>query len=172
MTKAAEHKSVATTTAKSNKPFFNKGEGSALSLVSETEQPFFQKNNIPSIQAKLNIGQPTDKYEQEADAVADKTVRKISQPETIQKKTVAPVIPITTSIQAKCAHEAIQEKGEDEQEEGQLEMQRKAITEAISVPPPPDDNKHSNNDVSPVQLKCNKDRCCRRRTNGTNQTHI
>jgi Domain of unknown function (DUF4157) len=125
MTKAAEHKSVATTTAKSNKPFFNKGEGSALSLVSETEQPFFQKNNIPSIQAKLNIGQPNDKYEQEADAVADKTVQKLTESDTVQTKPLAAAIPV---IHTKCTgygQEEVQKKEENKKEEKLPELLRK-----------------------------------------------
>lgn len=38
------------------------------------------------VQPKLTIGQPDDKYEQEADAMADQVVQKLSKPDTLQPK--------------------------------------------------------------------------------------
>ena len=67
-------------------PFFNKsGKGTFFSNSKEVEPPFF----TPSIiQTKLTIGQPGDKYEQEADTMADEVVQKLehsSSPIAIQK---------------------------------------------------------------------------------------
>jgi hypothetical protein len=159
--KTAETKTpAATTAAKSTKPFFNKGEGSALSLKSENEQPFFGKNNNTDVQAKLNIGQPNDKYEQEADAVADKVVQQKIEPGTGQSQITA--IP---SIQAKCnisettpsfakasvGKEELQKKEEDKQpEEGISELQRKPESPA-ELPQP---NGTSNSINTSIQLKC------------------
>ena len=44
-----------------------------------------QKGSYPSIQAKLTIGQPGDKYEQEADSVADR-VMAMSEPAQVQRE--------------------------------------------------------------------------------------
>lgn len=66
--------------AHSSTPFFNKfGKGSFFSNTKETEGAFFSPSFI---QPKLTIGQPGDKYEQEADAMADKVM---SMP-TVQTK--------------------------------------------------------------------------------------
>ncbi|MCD2257709.1 eCIS core domain-containing protein [Psychroserpens luteolus] len=64
---------------KKQQPFFNKeGQDGFFSKPNETTQPFF---NASAIQTKLTIGQPNDKYEVEADAMADKVVQRLSQPE-------------------------------------------------------------------------------------------
>jgi hypothetical protein len=61
---------------KKQQSFFNKkGEGSFFSKSNEIAQPFFSPNTI---QPKLTIGQPKDKYEVEADAMADKVVQRLS----------------------------------------------------------------------------------------------
>lgn len=62
----------------SQKPFFNqKGEGTFFSNTKKVKPPFF--SDYP-IQTKLAIGQPGDKYEQEADLMADKVVQKLENP--------------------------------------------------------------------------------------------
>ncbi|WP_298892649.1 DUF4157 domain-containing protein [uncultured Psychroserpens sp.] len=62
-------------------PFFNKeGQDSFFSKQNETAQPFF--NTSSAIQTKLTIGQANDKYEVEADAMADKVVQRLNQPVT------------------------------------------------------------------------------------------
>ncbi len=59
-----------------SKPFFGK-----------TSDTVVQKNeNTPFFQTKLTIGQPGDKYEKEADAVANSVVNRINQPVGVQKK--------------------------------------------------------------------------------------
>jgi hypothetical protein len=45
------------------------------------------ESSRPTIQAKLSIGQPNDKYEQEADTMADKVVQRFSQSGAIQRST-------------------------------------------------------------------------------------
>lgn len=57
-------------------PFFNKeGQDGFFSKSSESSTSFF---NPVTIQPKLTIGQPNDKYEVEADAMADKVVQRLS----------------------------------------------------------------------------------------------
>ena len=57
-------------------PFFSKeGQDSFFSKSSDSSETFF---NNSAIQPKLTIGQPNDKYELEADAMADKVVQKLS----------------------------------------------------------------------------------------------
>ncbi|MBD2136105.1 DUF4157 domain-containing protein [Anabaena sp. FACHB-1237] len=51
--------------------------------------PYGQETIMP-VQAKLSIGQPNDKYEQEADQVADKVVQKMNSPENNIQKEAAP----------------------------------------------------------------------------------
>lgn len=58
-----------TTPARQNQPFFG-----AQQPVSAEQEFFF------TIQPKLTIGEPTDKFEQEADATADKVVQKMEAP--------------------------------------------------------------------------------------------
>ncbi len=57
-------------------PFFTKeGQGSFFSKFYKTPPSFF---SLATIQPKLTIGQPNDKYEVEADAMADKVVQRLS----------------------------------------------------------------------------------------------
>lgn len=93
---------------------------------SEQEQPFFASNesvgseaffsptnplsNSSHIQAKLEVGQPDDKYEQEADSVADKVVQRLSKSSTADDPSVADGKSDTT-IQRKCA--ACEAEGEN-----------------------------------------------------------
>ena len=93
--KAAEHKSasISTIQKKSNTPFFD------TEHASEQESPFFapqeasgtdaffQPATRPIIQTKLTIGQPNDKYEQEADTVADKVVQRLAKTDTADSTT-------------------------------------------------------------------------------------
>ena len=110
-------------------PFFQKEGGGNLyseytpSFFSgppaENSKPFF-KSTPPRIQTKLTIGQPGDKYEQEADAMADKVIQRLSQNGT-------------NTIQKKCA------ACEQEDRENTLtpKIQRKAIFESNEEQPPP-----------------------------------
>ena len=108
--KAAEHKpaSISPVQKKSETPFFDHS--------SETESPFFTPKASASsdaffsstkslsngglIQKKLTVGKPNDKYEQEADSVADKVVQRLGKTDSpsvskapqaiIQHKTAEP----------------------------------------------------------------------------------
>ncbi|GAA4278594.1 eCIS core domain-containing protein [Aquimarina mytili] len=92
-----------TTHPETSKTFFNKSsEKSFFSKSKEAESPFFGTSKI---QAKLKVGQPNDRYEKEADAVADQVVNRSSPKNGISK-----------TIQRKCDtcdnEEQIQEKKE------------------------------------------------------------
>src|ERR1700755_1986640 len=63
--KTTDSKTAAAQPAKKTSPFFNKGAG----------QGFF-KPAAPGVQTKLTVGEPGGVYEKEADAMADKVVRK------------------------------------------------------------------------------------------------
>ncbi len=63
-------------TEKKEAPFFSK-EGKA---------PFFNNVKGAPVQAKLTVGQPGDKYEKEADSMADAVVNKTATPEIQQKE--------------------------------------------------------------------------------------
>lgn len=159
--KVAETKTVSTS-AKSNTPFFQKGIRQGLSSSAENEQPFFQKkvNDFPVVQSKLNIGKPNDKYEVEADAVADKVVQRLSNKnsiqennnvENIQAKPTDFITPISNFIQKKCASCEQEEKLQKKENDDDLmkgTLQKKPIFESNATPPPPVDDENN------VQRKC------------------
>ena len=157
--KVAESKTTATP-AKSNSPFFQKGAHHGLVSTADSVQPFFQKksNDITAVQAKLTIGQPNDKYEQEADATADKVVQRLSNNNSvlennpsnnIQTKPVVSPASITPFVQTKCTsceqEEKLQKK-EMEEDSDLRKVQKKPIFES-NAEPPADDEKN-------VQRKC------------------
>lgn len=94
-----------------------------MNLAVHTKSGEKRKGNVFSgnifFQPKLNINQPNDVYEQEADAVADKVMR-MPDP-SINNSFFKPAI---TSIQRKCAH----------CEEEEKKMQRKEINENVNAP--------------------------------------
>jgi hypothetical protein len=146
MTKAAETKPAAATAAKNNQPFFNKGGGSSMSFVEETIPSFFT-GSPGMIQSKLSVGHPDDKYEQEADRVADQVVRLPTKPINIQAKCAA------------CEEEELQKREEEQTEEVLPEIQKNTITEAVPEPAASDSTDNtpplsSNFSPAPVQLKC------------------
>jgi hypothetical protein len=80
-------------------PFFDKER--VEGVLSKSQQPFFSPNgaadngptpffNKGGIQTKLTIGQPGDKYEQEADVMADQVVQRLNAPDTLQSKPSTP----------------------------------------------------------------------------------
>ena len=73
--KAAEPRSVSSV-AKSNSPFFSKDSERSFFSSNSSETSFFAKSDVsvPVIQSRLSVGQPDDKYEQEADAIATQVV--------------------------------------------------------------------------------------------------
>jgi len=110
----------------------------------------------PQVQAKLAIGQPNDKYEQEADRVADEVMRmpepevqrqvepEEEEEETLQAKPLAEQItPLVQRqmeeaeeeeepIQAKLAGDIQLQRQEDEPEEEEETLQAKPLTEQIT----------------------------------------
>ena len=137
--KTKAHKSHSSSSnSHSSKPFFNKsGEGSFFSNSKETEQPFFS----PSIlQTKLTIGQPDDKYEQEADQVADQVVQRLEQSKTVESNQESSYIskkPLSiSSIQRKCDACDQEEKLQKMDDESyKMEVRRKPIFESNGDPP-------------------------------------
>lgn len=133
------------------------------------QQPFFspQRNgnasdtSEPLVQAKLTIGQPNDKYEQEADAVADQVVQRLAENKTapatgettngeampaiqrlpitpIQRTAQSPIAP--ARVQAKCAtcgeEEKLQKKDKEEPEI-QSKPRIKSTAGSDETPPEP-----------------------------------
>lgn len=147
-----------------------------LQAKTGAQQPFFQAQNeqqvaffgqetaaakpffTPSIQTKLSIGQPGDKYEQEADAMAEKVVQKLAD-DNIQSKpnsetstqqnqsstSSSPAQSVTPSLQLKCA-ECAKEEELQKKEEGPKEatLQMKPIFDSNVEPP----------DEGALQRKC------------------
>ena len=73
----------------------------------ENKQPFFSKTKNKKVQAKkedsffqpkLTIGQPGDKYEQEADTMADAVVNKSDNTPAIQQKQIVETSSFFTEI--------------------------------------------------------------------------
>lgn len=134
-------------------PFFgHQQEGGIHSIASETT-PFFSKP--ASVQAKLTVGQPNDKYELEADAVADKVVQKLSEPGTVQTASISPIIP---AVQAKCAECEKEDKLQKKEEENTVEAVTDVQNETVALPDPPscptDGTGNSKSTSAAVQLKC------------------
>ena len=132
-----------------SQPFFNKdGQTAFFSAKQYTiqTQPFFTKQANPFIQPKLTIGQPNDKYEKEADAMADQVVQRLSKTEVVQTKTDSIANAVTPLVQTKCADCEQEEKLQKKEIEGELlddKIQRKPIFES-NAPPPEDE----------IQRKC------------------
>ena len=140
--------------AESAKPgsFFRSGENTFISDRTAGSH-FFGNNAVGTqfIQAKLTIGQPGDKYEQEADAVADKVVQRLSEPATKEVTTQIKTPSVTPVIQAKCAtceqEEKLQKKDEKDTGEEKQQIHLKEMGGSAPVAPPADDDKH-------LQRKC------------------
>ena len=91
-----------------SKPFFNTtGEGGFFAQPKRNEGSFFL------IQPKLTIGQPGDKYEQEADAMADKVIN--------MKSMVGHNMPAVQAKCEACEEEGLQAKLKVQNEEGPLQ---------------------------------------------------
>lgn len=83
-----------------SQPFFKKNNSeSFFSKSSVNKNPFF---SAPTIQTKLSIGSTGDKYEKEADSIADKVVNlSNNQNSSSQKNTGVSSSPLATKIQRK-----------------------------------------------------------------------
>ena len=134
--------------------FFGKGSSQAF-FGNDNQSSFF--NHTP-VQAKLTVNKPGDKYEQEADAMADKVVQRLATPEPLTKKDTGvqakPLAAgITPIIQTKCTdceqQEKLQKKEEDKDENDLLKtkLQKKPIFESNTKPP---------DDEDAIQRKCDE----------------
>ena len=124
---------------KKRQPFFNKeGQGGFFSKSSETSQSFFSPTTI---QPKLTIGQPNDKYEVEADAMADKVVQRLAtghaEPTYPAGRRSRSITTITdgshSSVQRKCTECEQEEKLQKKEEplaNSITSIQRKPIFES------------------------------------------
>lgn len=109
----------------------------------ERSESFFSSRGPHPIQAKLNIGQPGDVYEKEADHAADQIVkhpnpvteRKATPPADIPK--ITPVRPSNDVINREADQESLKEKEKDDSAPEML--QKKPIFESRAEPP--DDDK-------------------------------
>ena len=78
-----------TTRSRRNKqPHGNEGKESkeGTFFAKDSKPPFFNSVNRSSIQTKLTIGKPGDKYEKEADTMADSIVNNTANPDIQNKK--------------------------------------------------------------------------------------
>jgi outer membrane protein OmpA-like peptidoglycan-associated protein len=142
-----------TSAASASPAFFQKKAAQDFFETASGPSAFFS-SKFSGIQTKLSIGEPNDKYEQEADAMADKVVQRLATPEpliqkdkSIQTKPLATTI--TPFIQTKCAACEQEEKVQKKERNilGQnpsLELQRKSIFETNAEFP----------DENNIQRKC------------------
>lgn len=137
--KATESK---TTTAQSKQqqaqePFFKQEGKEAFFSENQTENAFINgqnQNGNPSsffspatVQPKLTIGQPNDKFEKEADSVADRVVK---------QDTNSPATPnVQTAPAPEGQEEKLQKQEEEELSTKEEEVQRKPIFESAGDPP-------------------------------------
>ena len=131
--------------SQSNEPFFGKENGEGSLSGPENAIPFF--NQLP-IQSKLAIGKPNDKFEQQADAMADQVVNRTAEPDGMIAKQEEEEA-AQTSIQRQEEEEAqtmlqkqgeeeeaqtmLQKQGEEEEEELQTSIQRQEEEEAQTM---------------------------------------
>jgi hypothetical protein len=152
---------------KTDQPFFATKNRS--NFFQQDPSPSFFKSTSPFnvndesvLQTKLTIGEPNDKYEQEADAMADKVVQRLAAPEPLTKKdasvqTKPLAATVTPLIQTKCAtceqEEKLQMKEEDDLiQESSIGLRKKPIFESNAEPPDDDNN------IQRTCAECEKDK--------------
>lgn len=101
----------------------------SVSSENESQQPFFsvksadmvqnKPGHLPFFQAKLTIGQPGDKYEQEADTVANRVVSGQDNSPQIQPKEISTVQ--RSELRRKMQEEKVQRAKEEEEEPVQMQ---------------------------------------------------
>lgn len=132
------------TIQKKRQPFFSKeGESGFFSKLGENTNSFFSP---ATIQPMLTIGQPNDKYEVEADTMADKVVRRKPIFESdrelpgdeVQTKPIG--IPSLQTQCTECEEEEKLQRKEDGAIEKDLELQAKSSP--TPNPEPPDDEEN------------------------------
>jgi hypothetical protein len=134
--KTAEAKTASSAShQRSNKPFFGKGGNAFFGTETASKESFFTP-----IQAKLSIGKVNDPYEKEADAMADKVVQRLAEPEVQAKTEDRKLSNAKTSlIQAKCNHCEAEPAAEKEEEQVQkMEDTKQEETKKLNLKPAPD----------------------------------
>ena len=79
--RSRRHRNTHSNEGKEQQPFFSKSN----------DTPVQKKENPAFFQPKLTVGQPNDKYEKEADSVADSVVNKSAEKPTIQKQDISSI---------------------------------------------------------------------------------
>jgi hypothetical protein len=97
-----------------------KQEHSGHSLGNISLQSNHNRHSLLTIQPKLTIGQPGDKYEQEADKVATQVVNKINSPQPVGQRQEMPEEE-DKELQTKPVSESIQRQEMPEEEEEELQ---------------------------------------------------
>ena len=125
-----------------NSAIYRRKSDKSLSLSSTADRILFLQRTAGNqavqrlirsgtLQAKLRIGQPGDRYEQEADRVADAVMR-MPEPGELEEETLQakpPVEMITPSVQRQVEEEELQRQSIEEDEE---ELQAKATSVYLS----------------------------------------
>lgn len=102
--------------------------------ANDMHQPFFE---AAQVRAKMTVNQPGDHFEKQADYVADKVVKQISQPKPVQPATV----------QKKGDEQ--EDKKEKELNKGEKEVQRKPVFESDADPNEGNTLKRSSQSAAP-----------------------
>ena len=148
--KTVESRNASGPVKRKRTPFFSKESDQHFFGSHQNEKPFFSGSKRPasSIQAKLNMGQPNDQYEAEADSVADKVVQRPAEPVSLGTGFFSPVSVMPFFQQKAASHEEekkVQRLEEEEDPSAETKkLQRKPIFESNAEPP---------EDEIPVQKK-------------------
>jgi hypothetical protein len=127
------HRSRQSRETEQPQPFFT-GKGAGLARNNPENAPFFQ--------AKLAIGQPGDKYEQEADTVANRVVSGQDNSTPVQAKEISTVR--RSELRRKMEEEKVQ-KAAVEEEEPIQKKERKEEDEPVQM--------QAEEEEEPVQMK-------------------
>ena len=104
------------------------------------------------IQAKLSIGKPNDKYEKEADSVADKVVAKSNKPDGFfGSETFFPSAPPKPNIQKSTSEEVQKQEDSEEIQEKPL---AESITPVVQLATDDDEIQQQANEEEQIQEKC------------------
>ena len=103
-------------------PFFQKGGGNGFFSSKGSEGAFSSNGSDPffsgsGVQTKLKVGQPNDKFEQQADQTADRVVQRLANPGAMP------------AIQPKCAECAQEEKVQKQEEREDIQNAPEGIQE-------------------------------------------
>jgi len=153
--KTADHKTSFTHSGVSN-PFFSKDQGVGFFEPNQIPtQFFFNSKSSSGIQAKLEIGEPNDKFEVEADAVADRVIQKLATPDIANRGREVQTKPLAASVvQTKCdeceKEEKLEKKEKNLQESG---LKRKVGFEIATKTEPRIDSTPGKNDEKEKKIR-------------------